>query len=133
MFAEAIRSRQALAELHSVQEALTAVADKLGPQQVALKATVSLIQDGIKKILDGNGARSGDALGLQLASSDIASALRVVESGNRTVPSQALAVFDESERAAKLRIAEWSEIKTLRLPDLNNALKQANQRPISIE
>jgi hypothetical protein len=72
-------------------------------------------------------------MGLELAHSGITSALRVVESGNRTVPSQALAVFEESDGAAKLLIREWNQMKANLLPRLNNELKQASQPPLSID
>ena len=41
----------------------------------------------------------------------LASALRVVESGDRAVPSQAIAVYKESSQHAKARIAEWTRFK----------------------
>jgi photosystem II stability/assembly factor-like uncharacterized protein len=133
MFAEAIRSRRALAQLHSLQEKLAALADQLSAQPTELKTSLSQAQDSIRKTLTGSGARSGNAMGLELAHSGITSALRVVESGNRTVPSQALAVFEESDGAAKLRIGEWNQMKENLLLQLNNELKQANQPPLSID
>jgi hypothetical protein len=66
-------------------------------------------------------------MGLELASSGIGSALRVVESGDRTVPSQAIAVFEEAYRAAKMRMDEWTRLRTTRLRSLNDQLKQANE------
>ena len=71
-------------------------------------------------------------MGLESASGGIAAALRVVESGNRTVPTQAIAVFEESDRAAKMRIDEWSRLKTSLLIQLNDQLKQTNETPIPI-
>jgi len=132
MFAETIRSRQVVAEIHAVLQQLTAVGAKLSSQPTEIKASISQIEDALKKILAGTGARTGDAMGLQAASGGIAAALRVVESGNRTVPSQAIAVFEESDRAAKLRMDEWGRMKTTRLLQLSDQLKQVNERPISI-
>ena len=46
--------------------------------------------------------------GLQDAYTGLVSALRVVESGDRAVPSQAIAVYQESSRQVKARVAEWA-------------------------
>jgi len=67
MFAEAIRSRRALAQLHSLQEKLAALADQLSAQPTELKTSLSQAQDSIRKTLTGSGARSGNAMGLELA------------------------------------------------------------------
>ena len=119
MFAEAIQSRQLLTEIHAMQKKLAALKEKISPEQASRHATVSQFQEAIKKILVGTGERSGDSLGLESASGGLAAALRVVESGNRTVPSQAIAVFEESNHAAKLRIEEWSRLKATLLPQLD--------------
>ena len=131
MFAEATRSRQALAEIRAVQAQIAAVQGKLGDQQAELKASVRSVQEEIKKLLSGS-ARSGEGMGLEIASGGIGGALRVVESGHRAVPSQAIAVFEESDRAAKLRIEEWTRMKTTRLRQLNDQLKRANADTVSI-
>jgi photosystem II stability/assembly factor-like uncharacterized protein len=118
MFVEAMRARTVLAEIHSVQAKLDAAA---AGSQAASGA--SEVQDAIKKILNGNRARAGEPMGLETASGSLASVLRVVESGNRTAPSQALAVFDEADRAAKQRIGEWEQLKKDHLPQLDKQLK----------
>ena len=132
MFAEAIRGRQTLATIHSAQARLTAVGEKLTAEQAELKVRVTHVQDALKKILAGAGAHAGDGMGMEGAVGGIASALRVVESGNRTVPSQATAVFEESERALKLRTGEWDQVKKTLLPQLNDELKRANLEPVPI-
>jgi hypothetical protein len=117
MFIAAMRARRALAEIHSVQAKLDA------PQGGShADGGASEVQDAIKKILKGNAAPAGP-MGLETASGTLASVLRVVESGNRTVPSQAMAVFDEADRAARQRIGEWERIKKDRLPQLDEKLK----------
>jgi hypothetical protein len=60
------------------------------------------------------------------------SALRVVESGDRAVPSQAIAVYQESSPQAKIRIAEWTRFKQMGLAQLNQRLREANLAPIAI-
>jgi photosystem II stability/assembly factor-like uncharacterized protein len=126
IFTEAMASRQTLAEIRMVRARLTVLGKELSTQQTELKGEIAQVEDAIETVLSGNGVRSGDGMGLELASSSIASALRVVESGDRTVPSQATAVFEEADRAAKMRIAEWTLIKTTSLRALNDRLKNAN-------
>jgi hypothetical protein len=58
--------------------------------------------------------------------------LRVVESGDRAVPSQAIAVYQESSQQVKARIAEWARFKQTRLAQLNQQLREANFDPIAI-
>ncbi len=132
MFTEAIHARQTLAEIHSVQARLTMIDQKLTAQQFELKARVEKVQDAIKEILAGTGTHEGDETGLDIARAGIAGALRVVESGDRTVPSQAGVIFEESKRALKLRTSKWNQIKTSLLPPLNDELKPAGEEPVSI-
>ncbi|MFZ3264904.1 MAG: hypothetical protein WA172_12960 [Terriglobales bacterium] len=132
MFTEAIQARQTLAEIHSVQARLTTIDQKVSAQQSELKTRVEQVQDALKKILDGAGAHEGDDTGLEMASAGIAGALRVVESSDRAVPSQAGVVFEESKRALKLRTSEWNHVTTTLLPTLNDELKRAGEEPVSI-
>lgn len=125
MFTEMTATRQTLADIRSVRARLTAVGQRPSTQQTDLKTAITEIENAIKTILTGNGARSGEGMGLELASSGISGALRVVESGDRTVPSQAIAVFEEADRAAKMRMDEWTQLKTTRLRSLSGQLKQA--------
>jgi hypothetical protein len=62
----------------------------------------------------------------------LGSALRAVESGDRTAPSQAIAVYAESGQAAKAREEEWARLKAERLPELNQQLRQAKVGAIKI-
>ena len=110
MFAESIRSQKALTEIRAAQARLTSVGEK--SEEQSEKAKALQLQETLGKILAGTGSRSADAMGLESASSEINSALHVVESGDRAIPSQALAVFEEAERALKLRLSEWDQIMT---------------------
>jgi hypothetical protein len=132
LFAETIRCRKALAEIHSVQKRLTAAVEKDGGLDSEIKASVAAIQEAISKILKGGGVHAGDGMGLESACDGEGAALRVVESSDRTIPSQALAVYEESKRAAKLRLDEWSQVKSGRLAGLNEQLKKANEATVPI-
>jgi len=71
-------------------------------------------------------------VGLENANAGLTSALAVVESGDRAVPSQAIALYHESSQALKLRLADWNHVKTNWLPQLNQHLRQGNMAPIAI-
>jgi photosystem II stability/assembly factor-like uncharacterized protein len=132
MFAETMSSRQTLAEIRSVQKQLSDLEQKLGAGHADLKSAVSQLESEIRKILADNQDPANSAVGLENASKGLASALAVVESGDRAVPSQAIALYDESSQASKLRIADWDHVKTNWLPQLNQHLRQNNIPPITI-
>ena len=54
----------------------------------------------------------------------------MVESSDRPVPSQAMALYHESDDALKLRVADWNHVKTNWLPQLDQHLRQHNMNPI---
>jgi hypothetical protein len=121
-----------LAAIMPVQKQLSAAAQHIAQTNAELQLAVTHIQDEIQKILKGSGETSGDAMGLEQAALGLAGALKVAESGDRLVPSQAIEVLQESNRAMKLRLEEWNRLKTTRLPQLNDQLKQANMAPLTI-
>ena len=129
IFAETLRSRQAMAEIASVRKQL-GVLQKSAEGRAELQAAISLVSSDIRKIVDKQTLL--DAMGLQQANGALASALSVAESGDRAIPSQALAVFRLASEQAKQRIAEWAEIKKSRLPQLNQQLHDANLTPVAI-
>lgn len=131
IFAEALEARQALGEIRAVQKQLAELEQKLPIQQNQIKNDLMQIQGEIKKILNGSGDPRGSISGLDQANTGLSSALRVVESGDRTVPSQAIAVFQEAHDAMKASVDEWNKVKTTRLPQLNQRLRQANLTPIA--
>jgi hypothetical protein len=132
MFGETIEARRALAEIGSVQKQLAEVQQKLGAQSSELMAALTEAGSAIGKILTNKEHAVEAGPGLQDAYAGLASALRVVESGDRAVPSQAIAVYQESSQQVKARIAEWGRFKQTRLAQLNQQLREANFDPISI-
>ncbi len=131
IFGETIEARRALAEMGSVQKQLADIQQKLGAQSARLKPALAEAQSGIGKIL-ANKEHAAEGPGLQEAYTGLASALRVVESGDRAVPAQAIAVYQESSPQVKARIAEWARFKQTRLAQLNQQLREANLAPIAI-
>ncbi|MGA8492373.1 MAG: hypothetical protein WB711_18240 [Terriglobales bacterium] len=132
IFAEAISSRQTLAEIRSVQKQLSDLEQKLDSHHAQLKSAASQLETEIRKILAGSQDPTSKTAGLENVSSGLTSALAVVESGDRAVPSQAMALYHQSSAALKLRIAEWNHVKTNWLPQLNLHLREGNLPPIVI-
>ncbi len=137
IFGETIEARRSLAEIGSVQKQLADIQQKLGPpklgaQGAKLKAVLAETQSEISKILANKEHAAEKGPGLQDAYTGLASALRVVENGERAVPSQAIAVYRESSQQVRARIAEWAGFKQTRLAQLNQQLREANFAPIAI-
>jgi len=132
IFAEATSSRQTLAEMRSVQKQLSDLEPKLDSHHAQLKSAASQLQTEIRKILSGSEDPANKTLGLETVSSGLTSALAVVESSDRPVPSQAIALYRESSEALKQRVADWNHVKTNWLPQLNLHLREGNLAPIVI-
>jgi len=137
IYGETIEARRALAEIGSVQKQLADIQKKLGQQRLGtrsgqLRSALAEAGAGIGRILTNQEHTAGDGPGLQGAYTGLASALRVVESGDRAVPSQAIAVYQESSPQVKAGIADWARFKLTRLAQLNQQLREANFAPIAI-
>jgi hypothetical protein len=129
IFAKAINSRRTLAEVKSVQKQLSDLEQKVG-DHADLKSALSQLETEIRKILAGSADSSTS--GLEGTTAGIAAALAVVESGDRAVPSQAVALYQESNQAWKRCLADWNHVKTNWLPQINQHLRQNNIAPIAI-
>jgi photosystem II stability/assembly factor-like uncharacterized protein len=132
IFAEVTEARRALAEIASVQKQLADVDSKLGEQKSILKSALAGAQSEIAKILTTKEATEQQPQALQDACTGLASALHVVEGGDRTVPSQAIAVYKESSPRVKDGIAQWTTFKQAKLPELNQKLREAGFAPLTI-
>ena len=116
----------------------------LGPQTAHLKSILAEVQSEMDNILgdkdkdkdrdkaDKEDRKGRNNPGLQDSNTALASALAVVEGGDRTTPSQAIAVYKESSQQVKTRIAEWSRFKQTKLEQLNQQLREAKLAPIAI-
>jgi len=129
VFGEVRRSRKAAAEIGTVKKHLAEVQQKLPGHQPELLKQVAELQAAIAKIEKGSGLAM---MGLDAANTGLASALRVVESGDRTTPSQAVELYRQADEAARARIAEWTKLKSTELPRLNNALQKGGISPIQM-
>lgn len=132
IFAEGIEARRVLAEMGLIQKQISNVQQKSEAQSPELKAALAAAQSEIAKILRRKENDPKRTNGLQEAYKDLVSALRVVEHGDRTVPSQAIAVYKESSQQIKSCTAEWAAFKETKVPPLNQLLRDKNLSPINI-
>ena len=132
IFAESMEARRALAEINSVQKEILDLQKTTAEQHPELQAVLAESQSAIGKILLSKNNAPGNAPGLQDAYANLVSALGVVEGGDRTVPSQAIELYDESDRPIKTRVKEWTNFKQGPLTKLNERLRNADVSPITI-
>jgi hypothetical protein len=132
IFGETLEARRALAEITSVQKQLADVEQKLGEQNPSLKSAVANVRSGIAGILSNKESKQQQPAGLQDAYLEMVSALHVVEGGDRAVPAQAIAVYEESSPRVKMGIAEWTKFKETKLSQLNRQLREGKVAPIAI-
>ncbi len=131
IFGEVKQSRRALAEINAVKKHLDEVKPKL-VSKPALAKQVTDSEGAIAKIQKGSPSAVPPAMGLESANSGLASALRVVEGSNRTIPSQAVELYHQSDEAAKAQIAAWTRLKSAELSQFNDALQKAGIPGIQI-
>ncbi len=131
IFGAVRRSRRAVAEISAVKKHLDQVPQALAGHPELLKQ-VAQLQTAITKIEKGSAPPAPETMGLEAANSGLASALRVVEGGDRTAPAQAIELYQQSDAAAKARIAEWTNLKSTQLAQLNHALQKAGVQPLRI-
>jgi photosystem II stability/assembly factor-like uncharacterized protein len=131
IFDETIQARRAVAEISSVQKQVARV-QQFAVQNPELKSALREAQSSLAKILTNKEHPQEQGQGLADAYKNLASALRVVEGGDRAVPTQAVALYMESSQQIKGRISEWASFKQTQLPELNKQLRNANLTPIAI-
>ena len=100
IFAETMEARRALAEIASLQKQLADLQQKLGEKDSAIKPALADAQTELSKIVTEPGdARAGRRTAGRFRRTGIG--LRVVEGGDRAVPSQAIALYNESSSASR--------------------------------
>jgi hypothetical protein len=123
MYGEAMQTRKALAQLETVSKKLAALKPQLQTSHPDLLPQITAVESAMKAIKSGTPGPPGTISGLAAASSALASALRVVESGDRTTPSQALEVYRLADEAAKASLADWQKLQLGALAELNRSLQ----------
>ncbi|MFZ0816873.1 MAG: hypothetical protein WAM78_15215 [Candidatus Sulfotelmatobacter sp.] len=132
MFTATLEARRALAEIGSVQKQLADLERKVSEQNSDLKLTLAKAQSKIGNIVSNKQAGEEQSGGLQDGYTNLVSALRVVEGGDRAAPSQASALYKESSQRINTGIAEWTKFKQAELPQFNQELRKGGLAPIAI-
>ncbi len=125
IYGEAMEARRTSAAIKSAQKQIADIERQAGSQPADLKSALADAQFSLNKIVAAKADGSEHDLGLQDVSRNLASALRVVESGDRATPAGAIAVYNEASDQLKARTREWIAFKQTTLPRLNNQLRQA--------
>jgi photosystem II stability/assembly factor-like uncharacterized protein len=131
IFDEAMKAHGVVAQIGSVQKQLAALQAK-ADQKSSLKKELADVQEAAGEILKHKEALTSNGTGLDNAYLGLTSALRVVESGDRSAPSQAIELYKESSQQATACIREWDEFRQSRLAALNQKLKDAGLMPVSV-
>jgi len=133
IFDQTRASRKALAEADAVRDQLAQAEQKIPSTDAQTKESIAQAQSAIAAILKkkDEGPQS-PIMGLETANTALAASLRVVESGHRATPSQAITLYQQASEQAKLRIAEWNDYKKTQLPSLNDKLTRAGATPVAI-
>ncbi|MGB6132555.1 MAG: hypothetical protein WBG54_12310 [Acidobacteriaceae bacterium] len=126
IYAQSTEARRTMAELESVEAQLKKAAVGADPE---LAATISAAQAKIAAIRGGSVDKNP---GLAAAAGGLGTALRVVESGDRTAPAVAVTIDHQMSDVAQEKIAAWQQFKKTEVPRVNAALEQAHQQPLQI-
>jgi hypothetical protein len=135
IYAQTLSSREAMAELESVDSQLMKLDStaKSNPPDLARAIRSALAE--LRQIRGGDNedAQEGaNKIGLAKANAGLSTVLQVVESGHRAAPAQALQILSEMNAAARQDIQSWQQFKTTELTKLNAALVRANRPPLQI-
>ena len=132
IFGDVRASRKALAEIGAVKKRLTEIETQSLKQHPELLAQVTEVNAAIEKVEKGERHEPAVIAGLESASSGLGSALRVVQSSDRAIPSQAVELYREASEAGTSALAAWTQLKSSQLAKLNEALQKAGVAPIQI-
>jgi len=132
IFGEVRAARKALAEIGAVKKRLAEIETQSLKQHSELLAQVTEVNAAIEKVEKGERHEPGTIVGLESGSSGLGSALRVVQSSDRAIPSQAVELYREASKAAKAALDQWTQVKSSQLAKLNEALKKAAIMPIQV-
>jgi photosystem II stability/assembly factor-like uncharacterized protein len=123
IYAQALQTRKALSEMDVVSKKLVALKTQVQTTHPDLLPQITAVELAMKAIKTGTPGTPGTISGLSSASAALASALRIVESGDRTTPSQALEVYRLADEAAKASLANWKKLQLEALDSLNRSLE----------
>jgi photosystem II stability/assembly factor-like uncharacterized protein len=132
IFRESMEARRALAEMNAVEKQVGDAQKQLPEQETEARSALLEAQAQIAGILTTGGSSLPGSKGLENAYADLLSELHAVESGDRTVPSQAIDAYDSTRPEIEARVREWATFKQSKLEELNRRLRAAGQSAITI-
>jgi photosystem II stability/assembly factor-like uncharacterized protein len=137
IFADTMELRRTLAEIASVQKQLIdrtrgLLQSKSKRNVEALLAKLKEAQSSSEKILENKQSGAQDNSGLQDANAALAWALRAVETSDRPIPSQVIAVYKEAGGRARAGMAAWKRFAQINLVELNRQLQESYLAPVNI-
>jgi photosystem II stability/assembly factor-like uncharacterized protein len=135
IFGELRNSRKALAEIGAVKKQLAEAKTQVASKDPQVLTQITSVEAAIAKIEKGDktmpGAR-GAINGLESANTGLSAALRVVDGGDRALHSQAIELYHEADQEAKAGIAQWAQLKSGELNQLNKSLPSAGAKAIQV-
>lgn len=136
IYVQTLSTRKAMAELESVDSQLKKLNSGMEGKQSELTLAIHKAMDRLEQIKDSDtedDKKSGEKRkGLAETNAGLGVALRMVETGHRAAPAQALAIFDEMSKSARSQVEAWQQFKSVQLSELNAALMRANRPPVQI-
>ncbi len=129
IYTEALQCQRVIREIGSVQKQIADLQPQLA-EHPDLKGNTEQITMRIRAILSGE-EKEPHTTGLETANAGLGAALRVVQSGDRTVPAQALEIHKFASAAMSGGVEEWEVLKNGQLVRLNEELTKAGLAPIS--
>jgi len=125
IFSDSLACRRALAEIAAVNERLTQALVAPGGRTNRTAASTKLLRQKLAGLVEGSS-------GLATANSELTSALNVVESSDRPVPAQALAVYELARTASQAKLAQWATLKAGPLAKLDRERQADGISPVAI-
>jgi photosystem II stability/assembly factor-like uncharacterized protein len=127
IYTQTLTTRKAMAELESVESELTKL-------EANAKTNSADLNDAVHNALAQLDAIRGEEEnpGLEQANAGLSTALSIVESGDRTAPSQAIVIFKQMSNIAQQKIQDWEQFKRTGLSRVNAALARAHQKTVQI-
>jgi len=132
IFSEVQNARKTLAQIAALKKRLTEIETQSLKQHPELLAQLTSTQSAIGKVEKGERPAAREIAGLEGASTGLAAALRVVESGDRPIPSQAMELYREAHKVAEGQLAAWDALKSNQFRELNRALEKAGLSPLQL-
>jgi hypothetical protein len=130
VFEDLLRARKAERELRAVQIQLARHSGNLNGEQTTLRDAIVSANQRSAEILTGG--KQGPDESLESATRALTVALGCIEGADRVTPSQVVALYRESAKALKARVAEWDALKQGTLLRLNEQLRKAGLAAIEI-